>query len=370
MSENPTTLATVRDRLGKSQKEVAERIGVSPSLISKWEKGERQPDEAQIWELARVYGVSASFLSSGRTPVTFRPRSQVARDSSEKDGLGAALVDAAQQIHFVQDTYELSGTLPGSFPLGLRWNDQALTRQAADLRQFLRLNERITYDELRTALSEQDVLVFEWNLPPKLSGLSHRRDLSVVFINAAMPERVKLFTLCHELAHLLYHLHDGGDTEVSVLATRNDPHEKEANRFATELLMPEAALGSMIARNPEDLRSRAGFLAAVNRFGVSPEAMFYRLAQAGVTRWTERERFFTAKKRESLEKVGPRVNRIEDQVPTPLLDKAASLWQNDKVSSGKVAEWLFASRDDVDAWLAELDEAVELGLAETDGIPA
>ncbi|NBP24932.1 MAG: XRE family transcriptional regulator, partial [Proteobacteria bacterium] len=42
---------TVRERLGKSQKEVAERLGVSPSLVSKWEKGERKPDDGQFWEL-------------------------------------------------------------------------------------------------------------------------------------------------------------------------------------------------------------------------------------------------------------------------------------------------------------------------------
>ena len=370
MTAFAANLTAVRNRLGKSQKEVAGRLGVSASLVSKWEKGERAPDETQRWELGRFFGVSQSFLRAERPAVNFQPRSQVARDASEKDGLGIALVDAAQQIHFVHEIHEMTRTMPSVFPLTMQWNEQGLTRQAADVRQFLRLNERITYGELRTALSERDVLVFEWNLPPKLSGLSHRRDLSVIFINAAMPERVKLFTLCHELAHLLYHLHEGEDTEVSVLATRNDPHEKEANRFATELLMPEAALGGMIMRGAEELRTRAGFLAAVNRFGVSPEAMFYRLAQAGVTRWTERERFFTAKKREATEKAGPRVENLEAQVPTPLLDKAASLWQNEKVSGGKVAEWLFASRDDVDAWLVELDEAVELGLAETDGISA
>ncbi|NBP25654.1 MAG: helix-turn-helix domain-containing protein [Proteobacteria bacterium] len=36
------------------QKEVAERLGVSPSLVSKWEKGERKPDDGQFWELMKI----------------------------------------------------------------------------------------------------------------------------------------------------------------------------------------------------------------------------------------------------------------------------------------------------------------------------
>ncbi|NBP25653.1 MAG: XRE family transcriptional regulator, partial [Proteobacteria bacterium] len=166
------------------QKEVAERLGVSPSLVSKWEKGERKPDDGQFWELGRFFGVTASFLQKQHTTVNFRPRTQMVRNSSEQVLFGSALNDAAQQIEYLHEAWDLAGRTPRRFAMALEYADTMLVQLADTVRKYLQLNEKITYSELRNALAEKDVLVFEWKLPPKLSGLSFQRDFSVIFINS------------------------------------------------------------------------------------------------------------------------------------------------------------------------------------------
>lgn len=349
-------IGMVRERLGFSQREVAARLGVSASLVSKWEQGEREPDAAQVWELSRLFGVTADYLISARTAVDFCGRSVSARNRKQRECLAAALNDAAQQVEFVHEVWELTETTPQRLALGLEFSGRMLPKLAQVVRDYLRLNERVTYGELREALRERDVLVFEWKLPPKLSGLSYQGDLSVVFVNDAMPERVKLFTLCHELAHLLFHLRGGHRTEVSGLATRNDPGERQANEFAAELLMPHDSIQLLVERHGSRLLQRAVFWDAVERFGVSPGALFYRLSRPpwNLMDYAMRKNLFSEGERPELEDPGARVDDPARQVAPAFLGLVCDLWRKGAVTSGKVAELCFAARSKMDIYLAAL----------------
>ena len=243
--------------------------------------------------------------------------------------------------------------LPQRLPLAFEYSEPMLPALARTVREFLRLNARVTYSELRSALAEHGVQVFEWNLPAKLSGLSYQRDFSVIFMNAAMPERVKLFTLCHELAHLLFHLRGDEDTAVSVMATRNDPHEKEANHFAAELLMPLERIQEWIASEKDGLRQKRRFLAAVEAFGVSPGALFYRLVQRGVFSYTEKARIIVDEPRQEGDLRRARVEKITEQLPPALLGRVEDLWLQEKISGGKAAALCQASRTAMDLHLLE-----------------
>lgn len=366
-------LSSVRERLGKSQKAVAERLGVSPSLVSKWEKGERKPDLTQIWELGRMFGVSPLFLQGAKRVVNFQPRSQAARGTVDKHSLGTALNDAAEQIHSLYEVWELSGNVPERLALAMEFSEPMLPALARSVREFLRLNAKVIYAELRAALAENNVQVFEWKLPAKLSGLSYQRDFSVIFINAGMPERVKLFTLCHELAHLLFHLRGEDDTAVSVMATRNDPLEKQANHFAAELLMPAHAVDEWVRREKDALRQKRRFLAAVEAFGVSPGALFYRLVQRGLFTYTEKGKFLTDDPRQEANPLAAHVDDV-NQLPPALLSRVEDLWLGEKISGGKAAGLCQTARSVMDLHLLHCaDEEfplhdVPLGYGEVDDL--
>ena len=55
-----------RKKMGISQEELAEKIGVSRQAVSKWERAEASPDTDNLIELAHVYGVTLDELLQGR----------------------------------------------------------------------------------------------------------------------------------------------------------------------------------------------------------------------------------------------------------------------------------------------------------------
>ena len=55
-------LKELRSKYGLSQRQVAERLGVSPSIVSGYETGERTPSTEVLLALSRLYHVSTDYL--------------------------------------------------------------------------------------------------------------------------------------------------------------------------------------------------------------------------------------------------------------------------------------------------------------------
>lgn len=58
----PQKLKALRVQYGFSQKQVAEKIGVSPSIVSGYETGERTPSTEILLSLSYLYNVSTDYL--------------------------------------------------------------------------------------------------------------------------------------------------------------------------------------------------------------------------------------------------------------------------------------------------------------------
>ncbi len=52
----------LRKSRGLSQEELAEKLGVSRQAVSRWESGTAQPDAGNLWQLSRLFGVTADYL--------------------------------------------------------------------------------------------------------------------------------------------------------------------------------------------------------------------------------------------------------------------------------------------------------------------
>ena len=57
---------TLRRRMGFSQEQLAERIGVSRQAISKWESGQSTPDLDKLLALSQCFGVTMDELTGDR----------------------------------------------------------------------------------------------------------------------------------------------------------------------------------------------------------------------------------------------------------------------------------------------------------------
>lgn len=55
-------LKTFRLKYGYSQKQVAQRLGVSPSIVSGYETGERTPSTENLLALSYLYNCSSDYL--------------------------------------------------------------------------------------------------------------------------------------------------------------------------------------------------------------------------------------------------------------------------------------------------------------------
>lgn len=99
------------------------------------------------------------------------------------------------------------------------------------------------------------------------------------------------FTIAHELGHYILHREEAPlfiDKQYSVVfrdersSTGADKREREANAFASALLMPEGPLRSAATKVGFDLADDAALTSLARQFGVSKQALSYRLAGLGL----------------------------------------------------------------------------------------
>ena len=63
-------LAEIRKNNNLTQKALAEKIGVTPQMVFKWERGEKAPDAEQLIALSEIYGISLDELVGGEKKKT------------------------------------------------------------------------------------------------------------------------------------------------------------------------------------------------------------------------------------------------------------------------------------------------------------
>lgn len=369
MSDQSHTLASrlaqLRSMAKLNQAALGRSMGVSPSLISHWEAGSRVPSQAQILSLCRHLGVSLDYLLNEEVRPVFQFRAKSTLTLAKQTAVNRALIDASEQTYFIESILRLAGKPLQTFGLKADFSFPQVAQLAATFRDTLKLNRRATLSELKQALAEWGIYVFEWELPYDVSGLSYRGALTVIFINHLHDATRRLFTLAHELAHVLFHLdrNHGTNTTVSVIKSNRDPQEKEANTFASEFLLPANELRALVDTFGPRLDDPSVLETVARSFHVSRDAVFYRLANLGICKWSDKDHYFT---KHSAKPTGElRVTHIEEQVPGVLLETALALYFSDRVSAGKLAEWCFTSRLHIDAYLFALSEDQDNTLADS-----
>ena len=85
-------IAAMRKENAMTQKDLAERLGVSAMAIARWEKGKRYPEISLLPLMSEVLGISPGELLSGeRNPAGYQP-------PEEEDALVTDMIDYAEKI--------------------------------------------------------------------------------------------------------------------------------------------------------------------------------------------------------------------------------------------------------------------------------
>lgn len=93
----PEKLRLLRIKYGYSQKQVADKIGVSPSVVSGYETGERTPSTEVLLSLSYLYNTSSDYLLGRQVN---SPESTISVDGLTDDQIVALinLIDSIRHI--------------------------------------------------------------------------------------------------------------------------------------------------------------------------------------------------------------------------------------------------------------------------------
>ncbi|WP_301122678.1 helix-turn-helix domain-containing protein [Mycolicibacterium fortuitum] len=256
---NPERIGIARMRRGLTKVELAQRLSVTARTVTKYES-EGAPGSVGA-ALAAALDFPESYFVRGDVPalcaseVSFRAaRRATARQREAAVAAGVAGMEIDQWItrRFVLPTLDL--------PI---FDGQGPKTAAAALRSMWGLGTK-PLPNLVQLCESRGIRVY--TLPPFADVVDAysvwRNDVPFVFLaRRKTPERIR-FDLAHELGHLVLHSAEPAETAA---------HEREADVFASEFLIPEDSLAEYMRFNP----SVDELLRVKNHFKVSAMAMAY-----------------------------------------------------------------------------------------------
>jgi Zn-dependent peptidase ImmA (M78 family) len=295
---SPDVLEWARKVINLPRDVAAKRIGVDPIQIDYWEIGAESPTISQLRELARVYHRPLAVLlrrslPPGEEPITrdFRllPQNQN-KDLSPELRLGLWRVEYQRDI--AHDLARQDREMPDPIDFDLDQNESP-DSVGVHVRSWLGVpvaileltRPRANLDLWIDAIEAKSILVAEISRVKleEMRGCSiSDQPFPAIILNSADTPNGKVFTLLHELAHIL--LHSGGlcDLEVRKATTiSNKVHlERFCNELAAAVLMPRDLLLREARKrhlSPSGYWNDQDLLNIAQTFGVSREAMLIRL---------------------------------------------------------------------------------------------
>jgi Zn-dependent peptidase ImmA (M78 family)/transcriptional regulator with XRE-family HTH domain len=270
----------IREAVGLQAQDLAARVDLDPTAISKIENGKRAIKAVELVRIAGALKVSPLALLEDDPLLSNLPLAARRAGSSIARGAAYQRLLSLSELHVVLAGAGLP-TTPNlaSVPniTGLPWLEAA-TRLANWANRALRV-ERVG-DQRLGALADAiegklkiDILI-EPHPDDALSGAAITdRSFPLIFVNSEFPQSRSLFTLAHELGHVLAGHVDDPITLDRELSGSTDA-ERTANAFAANYLMPE----DEICREIEKRGLKVSTLAYLTyALGVSYESLVYRL---------------------------------------------------------------------------------------------
>lgn len=334
------TIATrVRAALRRAelkQNETAAAVGMTTDALSRALNGQRGFGAVELAEIAQLVREDVHWLITGeRDPyrVVASARHTVDADNGERAVSGA--VPDNDELANIALAYEQSGTAPPT----------VLPSDADDAHAALGTNFVADFSN-RLAAIGIDVIRIEQLSTAYSFTLSER---AVIAINSSGNWFHQNWSLAHELGHLI-----ARDVNVMPDHPQVDTLEKQANKFAANLLLPEDNVTSLNwAEADESLV--ATFLWD---YGISTHALRNRLVSLDISPSPAVQKCLDQKTQAVLRRHHPTLNSLSPDAITERMQSAAQR---------RFPEWLITAHTDginsgrlhkaTLAWMLDIDEA-------------
>ncbi|WP_250122444.1 XRE family transcriptional regulator [Chroococcidiopsis sp. CCMEE 29] len=345
-------LTRYRKGLRLSQEELAEQAGVTRQSINNYENAKTLPDSKTLSALARALKVTLDDLLrlSGSTVLpAFRFR---AHTSDKNPQFAATVLRLLEDYTALEQAVGMPPYAPESTPCHqVEGNEKRIAEIANQFRHRLGLGDGPIHN-LFEAVEEIGLKVLRYSIPiPGFFGLSacSADQGAFVLVNThnVSIER-QLFTLAHEIGHLIFHRSEYQDSLMEE-GTKEEEKAREAvaNHFASHLLVSQKALDRALDIFNDLIQLKA-------HFRVSYTMMLMRLEQMGKLKYGDaiqkirgeykRRTGESLPKQMELEPVLPAAEFLENQRFTKLVWQA--LWAG-HVSELKAAELLNLTVEDL-----------------------
>jgi Zn-dependent peptidase ImmA (M78 family)/transcriptional regulator with XRE-family HTH domain len=264
---NGDRLRQAREIRRLTQTELAKRVGVSQAAIALFEGGRAQPSPEILQTLA---------LQTGFLPAFFRQPNEVEFPQGSlllfRSRASMTATDRAEAHQLASLMFKMAWTMARHMKkrpaMRLPQVMEDVTTAATVTRDALGLAPDRPVVNLIRALEMAGVFVF--TLPERLEGrdafaawAGAQSHAPVLVVSGNLPGDRLRYSVGHEIAHLVMHQPVKG---------RLEDLEKEADQFASELLMPEAAMREELSA-PVTL---TGLAPLKRRWGVSLQALIHR----------------------------------------------------------------------------------------------
>jgi len=266
--------------------------GITPMKLLVWESGTEYPSITEAKKLAKLYKVPfASFYLSDPPKEEVKPYED--RRTISGTTYSETSYDLWSEIRRIVSNREIMleyvSTADVDIPsIPLISDTDSIQKTATILRNFLEINppfkskksyQNNAFNYFRKILEHHGIIVAQISKVPlsEMKGLSiYYEPCSIVAVNSKDFERTKVFSLFHELAHLVRR---SSSLCLMDFDERNDDEEKICDRIAAEILMPEDSFCEIVKDiwDMSDTLSLSRLQKIGDRFGTSSLSVLLRL---------------------------------------------------------------------------------------------
>ena len=269
---NGQLLSLARQVRKVSQAELVSSIGgtLTQGTLSKIEHGRIQPNEELVDRIAECLHLRPSFFFDGvyvRAPMVSYHRKRQKLSVRDEESVHALAEVFRINLRKCLDAVEIDLRLAPVPAIDPDQYERDVDEIAAVVRQRWNV-PRGPVKDLTTLVEDAGVLIIAFDFgSPLIDGFcQHACDgmPAFIFVNKSQPKDRYRFSIAHELGHLVMH------------QTSHPLQEVEANRFASEFLMPTRDIKHDFADH-----SLTRFMDLKMYWGTSMQALIYKAWQTG-----------------------------------------------------------------------------------------
>lgn len=283
-------LSALRKALGITQEKVAELLNITQDMVSKIENDKRTLSSLEVFKLSKALDIPIGYFFG---EIELNQLNQVCfRASSSLGDFDKAKIPAIRRL--ANNMYDIEEVLKNeirginrSYKINSNYLEN-ICQIALEERKLLGFDDQEPIKNLESILISHNIKIIKPVLDFSVNGLfvALSSDRFLIVINSDNPPSKRNFTLGHEYGHYLMHRNGSFQAICTGLEYPEmlSIDEKIANIFSAEFLMPKKSFKNF-SPNEES------FALYLHKYGVSREALLYRLISLGIVNQQQKEYF-------------------------------------------------------------------------------